>query len=645
MQHRDHTSTLPFPARETIADSKDTLQQEEQTHYTMENPDAAIEAEISLDQQALLQDRNRHSERAGQQATKFAAGGFSVPAETDEHRTHEDSPLLTPRENGGRKDSWSAGEDFAHLPWYKRPSIYWMLGPFFIVALAFGGSLPPKLNLILQLVCRQYIDEQASEHPGYTKLPAVDFGGGDNDQCRIPEVQSRVSMFTLWINLITGLISAFASPKLGALSDRYGRKKIIVITSIGTILGEVITIVAASHPETFNVEWLLVGAVLDGMTGSFIVAMAITNSYITDCTPPAGRNVAFGLIHGCLFSGIALGPIIAGYLVKYTGKIVVVFYILLGVHTTFAAFMALVVPESVSKKRQLAAREKHEELRRDTSRDSDRDWINQLRSLNLLEPLKVLWPTGEGSSPALRRNLVLLAAVDTIVFGVAMGSMTVVIIYTNFMFGWKTFESSRFMSIVNSCRVVALLIVMPLLTKWVRRRKGFPSQKNSGSDLFDLSIIRAAIVFDTLGYLGYTLARTGNMMILSGCIAALGGIASPTLQSAMTKHVPPEQTGQLLGASGLLHALSRVVAPTLFNGIYAATVGSFTQTVFVCLTATFALAFVISWLVKPHGKLLSFTSLHPYERVLIIIQSTFTKMMLSIPSIRIEAIPTYISLA
>jgi hypothetical protein len=196
------------------------------------------------------------------------------------------------------------------------------------------------------------------------------------------------------------------------------------------------------------------------------------------------------------------------------------------------------------------------------------------------------------------------------------------------------------MSIVNSCRVVGLLVVLPLLTRYVRRRKGFPSQKNSGSDLFDLSIIRAAIVFDTLGYLGYTLARTGNMMILSGCIAALGGIASPTLQSAMTKHVPPEQTGQLLGASGLLHALSRVVAPTLFNGIYAATVGSFTQTVFVCLTATFGLAFVISWLVKPHGKL-SFTSPSFLFHMLITMQSIYTKTTLLIPSIRIEIFSTH----
>ena len=593
----------------------------------MNDSEAAIEAEVSFDQQALVQDRNTHSERAGQQAVKVAAGGFNIPDEVEEHRAHEDSPLLPPRGDGGRKDSWSGGEDFINLPWYKTPSIYWMLGPFFLVALAFGGSMPPKLNLILQLVCRQYIEEQDTSHPGFTKLPKVDFAGGDNDQCRIPEVQSRVSMFTLWINLITGLISAFSSPKLGALSDRYGRKKIIVITSMGTIMAEIITIVAATRPETFNVEWLLFGAVLDGMTGSFIVAMAITNSYITDCTPPAGRSVAFGLIHGCLFSGIAFGPIIAGYMVKYTGKIVIVFYILLGVHTCFSLFMAFVVPESVSKKRQLAAREKHEELRSALRQDSNWDWINQLRSLNLLAPLKVLWPTGEGSSPALRRNLVFLAAVDTIVFGVAMGSLTVVVIYTNYMFGWKTFESARFMSIVNSCRVFCLLVVLPLVTKFARRQKNFPSQKNSGSDLFDLSIIRFAVLVDTVGYLGYSLSRTGNMMILSGSIAAIGGVASPALQAAMTKHVPPEQTGQLLGASGLLHALARVVAPTLFNGIYAATVGTFTQTVFVCLTVTFATAFVISWVIKPHGKLLIYSPQDISISANIHAQSTFTKTM------------------
>lgn len=463
------------------------------------------------------------------------------------------------------------------------------------MTLAFGGIITPRINLLLNLICREYIADQRMLDPNFTMVPVI--FDMDNPQCRIPEVQSRVATFTLYGNLIAGLLSAVTSPRLGALSDRYGRTKILSLTSVGTIMGEVILIIAANYPDKFPVNWILVGFAFDGICGSFVAAMAISNAYATDCTPPAMRNTAFGYLHGALFTGIALGPIIAGLIVRGTGSALSIFYISLGVHLCFVAFVFLAVPESLSKARQHAARAKRSAEKALVGPSSD--WIDKLRNINLLEPLKILWPRGEGSSSALRRNLVVLAAVDTILFGVAMGSMTVVLIYTNYQFGWGTFESSMFLSIVNTCRVLCLVVLLPLITRYVR---GKVPQRSSGSDTFDLTVIRVAVFFDTVGYLGYTLARSGPMLILSGCIASVGGIGSPTLQAALTKHVPADRTGQLLGASGLLHALARVVAPTIFNAIYSATVGKFTQTVFVCLTSTFAMAFLLSWFVKPHGK-------------------------------------------
>lgn len=572
----------------------------------MDTADAAFEAEVELDGDALRRQEEMQKGDRAKKAAGAAVGGIDLSpsppgSPRPEEQDGESSPLLRrrrSREQEGRRLSDSDTDDFSKLPWHKRPSIFWVLGPFFLVACAFGGVITPKLNLILELVCKQYISERQLMDPGFTMTP-INFGSDDdNDQCRIPEVQSRVSMFTLWGSLIAGILSAITSPKLGALSDRYGRKKILVITSIGTIVGEIITIFAAKYPETFPVDLLLVGYAVDGLTGSFIVAMAIANSYATDCVPPAQRNVAFGYFHGCLFTGIAIGPIAAGYIVKATGQIVTIFYVLLCVHVFFVIFVTICVPESLTKKRQMIAREKYRQRYEESGAAAD--WIG---SFNLLQPLKVLWPTGPGSSPALRRNLFFLAAVDAIVFGVAMGSMTVIVIYTRYMFGWKSFESGRFLSIVNTSRVFCLLVVMPVLTRLVRGRPGKQDKhKTTGCDTFDLSIVRAAVFFDTLGYLGYTLARTGPLMILSGIVAAIGGMGAPTLQSALTKHVPAEQTGQLLGASGLLHALGRVVAPTVFNAIYAATVGKFTQTVFVCLTSTFGLAFLITFALKANGE-------------------------------------------
>ena len=438
--------------------------------------------------------------------------------------------------------------------------------------------------------------------------------GDDNPQCRIPEVQALVSKFTLYCNLAAGLLSAVISPKLGQLSDRYGRKWMISITVLGSVLCEAVIITVARYPDNFSVNWILLGYAFDGLGGSFTAAMALSFAYASDCTVPDKRNVVFGYYQGSLFCGIAIGPILAGYIIKATGQLLSIFYIALGAHSAFLLFLLFIVPESLSKKRQLRAREKSEFVGAG-ERQMSSNWlsitIKFLTGTNVVRPLAILWPTGEGTNPAVRRNLAFLAAVDTTMFGVAMSSMTVVIIYTNYMFGWGNLEGSAFVSIVNSSRVFTLLVILPLTSRILRGPRSDSVQRLSGCDSIDLGIIRTAILFDLLGYIGYSTVRSGNLFILCGAIASIGGMGSPALQAAMTKHVPPDRTGQVLGAMGLLHALARVIAPTIFNLIYAQTVGKFTQTVLICLSVMFGVAFILSWFIRPHGTLYSPFSIGP----------------------------------
>lgn len=467
----------------------------------------------------------------------------------------------------------------------------------------------------MDLVCEEYY---ASQDPDPISGPLDP--GQQPDRCRTDAVSARSSLFLLYASLVAGILTAITSPKLGALSDRYGRKNLMIFTTSGALVGEILTILAAKYPETVHVNWILVGYAADGLCGSFIVGMALAHSYATDCTSPQRRNVAFGYFHACLFAGIALGPIAAGYIInareKYVGKtdaVLLIFYIALGCHAVFILFLAFIIPESLSKARQEAAREKHRLMRE--QRGPASDWIQDLRSLNLLQSLKILWPTDEGSNSALRWNLVLLAATDTIMFGVAMGATGVVLVYVRHAFGWHELESGRFVSIVNASRVFTLLAILPLVTRFVRGRNGTKTQPHSGSDRFDLFIIRLAVLFDMLGFLGYALAPDGGLFIASGAVAAIGGIGSPTLGAALTKHVRPDQVGELLGATGLLHAFARVLGPTIFNGIYSATVAKYPQAVFVCLTVTFGLAFLCSWFVRPHGESLFLIPTHYLIRV------------------------------
>lgn len=425
--------------------------------------------------------------------------------------------------------------------------------------------------------------------------------GEQNDQCRDPNVQSRVARFQLYSALLSGIFSAIVAPYLGALSDRIGRKTVIAFSTLGTFVELILYIVVGLHPEAISYYWLLLGFLLDGLCGSFTAAMGISLAYASDCTPPHRRNVAIGYFHATLFAGIAIGPILAGVLMKWAGTILIVFYFSICCEIFFVIFLFSAIPESVSEERQAHAREKHRIKKEDKQ---DESFWSTIKNYNLFEPLWILRPRGPGTSNALRNNLCLLASIDTIMFGVAMGTLGIILIYPQYVFGWDPIQASKFLSIANICRVFALLVVLPLLTRFFRGRAS-QSDKQSGhrgSDMLDIRIVRVAILLDLVGYVGYATATTGGMMIASATIAAFAGIGSPTLSSAITAHVPPDRTGQVLGALGLLHALARVIAPTVFNTIYSLTVGHFPQAVFVCLGSLFLVVFVLSWFLKPGGQ-------------------------------------------
>ena len=475
--------------------------------------------------------------------------------------------------------------------------------------LGFGGLAVPRINLIMSVICRDYFAEQTRADPNFTHAPIL--FSGDNAQCQIPQVQSRVARFQLYINLISGILSALVSPRLGHLSDRYGRTKMIAIGAMGAVLNEIITVILAKWPDQVPINVLFIGAALDGLGGSFTTAQALIHSYATDCTPPDQRSMAFGLFQGALYVGIAAGPSGAAFLIKKTGQALIVFYIGLALHATFCLALFFIVPESLSKERQLAARETYRTKKTGLVSAKWFSW-QALNPVKLLTPLSILlpavgrpsilFPNRRGASIALRRNIILLASMDTAIFCVAMGTVQVIIIYAEYMFKWGNVESGIFVSTLNVVRVVNLFIVLPIVVRLFRT----PSADDGtvrGSDMLDIVLIRSSIVFDFLGYIGYALSKHPSVMILSGAVASLGGMGSPTLQASLTKHVPHERIGQMLGATGLLHALARIVGPTIFNLIYSLTVTTYPQTVFVSLAAVFGIAFFMSLLIKPHGML------------------------------------------
>ncbi|PYH93202.1 MFS general substrate transporter [Aspergillus ellipticus CBS 707.79] len=531
-------------------------------------------------------------------------------------RIHEHTPLLQDADQDEESDSDEDGlisgrndPPTSNSIWqsFRKSSIFWILPFLLVYMLGFGATAVPKINLMMSLICRDYMAKKATHDPGFTYLPVVI--GSHNSQCQIPEVQSLLAQFQLYFNLTAGVLSAFACPRLGYLSDRYGRTKILAISALGTVVAEAITVFVAARPDIVSVNVLLIAAFFDGISGSFTTIMALSMSYTSDCTAPAKRSVAFSYLYGSLFGGIAVGPLVAAFLIKKTGHVLSVFNASLALHVLYFVAILTVVPESLSKEGQHVSRDSY---RRKASTEGESGWLSlgNLNPKNLIAPLSALlppvgrpsslFPNRHGASPPLRRNIILLTLIDTLAFGIGLGTAQVVIIYAEFKFGWGNVESSLFISTVSLIRVVNLFVVYPIVTT-IFREPPRSGHIVSGSSTSEVVLIRLSLFLDTAGYIGYALSNQSPVMVFSGVVTALGGMGIPTMQAALTKHVPRERVGQILGAKGLLHALARVIAPSVCSLIYSLTVGKFTPAIFVCLGSAFGLAFACSFYIKSHG--------------------------------------------
>lgn len=383
----------------------------------------------------------------------------------------------------------------------------------------------------------------------------------------------------------------------------------MAFASLGGLFGEILTVFVAKFSDRIDYRWLILGSIADGATGSFTAGSILTQSYVSDSSAPSKRSISIGYLHACLFTGLAFGPLLAGYFVKWSGSLLSVFYIIVGCHASFILIIAFVVPESLAKRKRLLAQEKWNKEKAERA-DSMGTWLSRVQGVNPFEPLAVLWPHGPGTSTRLRLNLVALAATDTIILGSSMAAGAVIILYSGFIFGWGTLESSQFISALSLVRVVALLVVLPVINHLVgarvarrRREQGITvKDKNSGASALDVWVIRLALVSEVVGVVGYIVTRDSKIFFASGMVTALGGLGSATVQASVTKHVPQQKVGQVLGAIGMLHALSRVVGPIIFNSIYARTVGTYPQAFFVVLASIFGFALLASLAIKPHGE-------------------------------------------
>ncbi|KAK9469678.1 major facilitator superfamily domain-containing protein [Lipomyces arxii] len=489
-----------------------------------------------------------------------------------------------------------------------------LIVPFIFFTIAYGGSTTVKLNVILSLVCRQYFANQ--ENLGDSSMTAWDsketlhtFAGDIDERCQIAEVHAIASNVTLWVGLVAGVLGALSSPFLGSLSDRIGRRPIFMIALMGPFLGDLMFLIAGKWDNPMGFYLLYVSAILDGGTGSILFVVAMCHSYASDVTSPGNqRATAFSIFHGVLFIGMSIGPSLSSFLIGYTGSLIAFFYLGLTLQICFFLCVVFIAPESLSHERQMQSRSDYQHLKRvqqHKNADKSLAW-NMLESINVFKPLRAFWPQ-DGTKVAIKRNLVILVFMDSLTAANGMGELVAIVLYAEYAFHWTSVESGYYVTSLGIGRTTCLLFLLPnafiYLKRYIEksdRKNGtyLPENKKFGASTVDMLVVRGSAFIAMCAHVMFISTNSPGFFLFLGFFNALAGGLLPSIEAIITKHVPRQKTGMILGAVSYTNSLSRIVGPSLFLSIYSRTVGTFPKALFFAFLASNTMIFIGTFLVK-----------------------------------------------
>lgn len=313
------------------------------------------------------------------------------------------------------------------------------------------------------------------------------------------------------------LISVYAiaqfvfAPVVGNLSDQYGRRPVLLSSLLGFAIDY---IVLAFAP---NYSWLFVGRIVAGITGASFTTGA---AYIADISTPETRAKNFGVIGAAFGLGFVIGPLLGGLLARF--GIRAPFFAAAGLCLLNFLYGYFILPESLDKEHR---------------RKFEWKKANPFGSLLFLKRTPGIGPL------AISFFLIYLAA------QAVQGNWN---FYTMHVFHWTE-------SLVGiSLGVVGVLVgaVQAGLTRVVNPRLG--NEKS----------IYLGLLLYTAGLILFGLATKGWMMFVFLVPYCLGGIAGPSLQATIAKHVPPNEQGALQGALTSLMSLTTIFGPLIMTGLF-----------------------------------------------------------------------------
>jgi MFS transporter, DHA1 family, tetracycline resistance protein len=332
----------------------------------------------------------------------------------------------------------------------------------------------------------------------------------DNDTARAARIFGLFG--TAW-----ALMQFFFSPILGALSDRFGRRPVVLLSNFGLGLDYVLMALAPS------LIWLFVGRVISGITSA---SVSTAFAYIADVTSPEKRAAAFGKVGAAFGAGFILGPAIGGLLGGIDPRLP--FWAAAGLSFANTLYGLLILPESLPHDRRSPFR-----------------WqsANPIGALHLLRSNRVIAGLSVVNFFAQLAHVVLPSTF---------------VLYATYRYGWNAATVGLTLAMVGICAMAVQGVAIGPIVRHLGERRAL---------MLGLGCAAA-------GFLIFGIAPTGPLSWLGIPVMALWGVSGAALQALNTQLVKPEHQGRLQGATSSVQSVSQLLGPFLFTLTFAYFIGA-----------------------------------------------------------------------
>lgn len=314
-----------------------------------------------------------------------------------------------------------------------------------------------------------------------------------------------------WLTFAYAITQFLCAPIVGNLSDKFGRRPVILISLFGFTLDYILLAVAPT------ITWLFIGRIIAGVTGASITT---ASAYIADISTPENRAKNFGMIGAAFGLGFIIGPVIGGVLGEYGARIP--FYaaaILCFLNFLYGYF---ILPESLSTENR--------------------------------RPFELKRANPIGSFLHLKKhpNLINLVLATFILYVASHAIQSNWSYFTMYRFNWNESMVGISLGVIG----ILVALVQGVLIRWINPKLG--NEKSIYMGFFMYS----------LGMMLFAFASESWMMFAFLVPYCLGGIAGPALQAVISIQVRSSEQGEIQGTLTSVMSASAIVGPPLMTGIF-----------------------------------------------------------------------------